>query len=94
MRSGENVNVEMKRISGRPGTALSVEQFYLNRHQINFMNTTTKKLITECSKCGQKFENWPYATPCCNGLSVIVDENGKKTTRVYLSTLTKPKTKN
>jgi hypothetical protein len=52
------------------------------------MNT---EVITECSKCGQRFKNWKFATPCCNGLSFIVDENGNKTTRVFLSTLVKPK---
>lgn len=82
----------MKRISGKHGTALCAEQYYSNRRQINLMYTTTKKIITECSKCGNRFTNWPYATPCCNGLSVIV-ENDKRTTRVFLSTLTKPKNK-
>lgn len=83
----------MKRISGYPGTALNVEQYYLNRRQINLMNSTTKQIITECSKCGQRFKNWTYATPCCSGLSVIV-ENDKKTTKVFLSTLIKPINKN
>ncbi len=92
MKYGESVNVEMKKISGRHGTAPSVELYYSSRRQINLMNTTTKQLITECSKCGKRFTNWPYATPCCRGLSVIV-ENGKKTTRVYLSTLSTPKNK-
>lgn len=48
-------------------------------------------LITECSNCGQRFKNWRFATPCCSGLSIIVDKDGNKTTRVFLSTLTKPK---
>ncbi|GEM_PF-4091572 len=90
MKYGKNVNVGMKKISERNGYVPSVEQYYSNRHQINLMNTKTKELITECSKCGKRFTNWPYATPCCRGLSVIV-ESGKKTTRVYLSTLTIPR---
>jgi hypothetical protein len=48
-------------------------------------------LITECHKCGKRFNNWKYATPCCKGLSLIVDEEGKATTRVYLSTFSIPK---
>lgn len=52
----------------------------------------SKQVTTECSKCGKRLQNWVYATPCCNGLSLIVDKEDKTTTKVYFSTLFKPKT--
>ena len=54
----------------------------------------SKQVITECSKCGVRYNNWRYLTPCCSGLSIIVDENGNKTTSVFLSTFCKPKNLN
>lgn len=57
------------------------------------MNNKKTKIITECNQCGQRLIDWPYSTPCCGDLSVIVDENGKTTTKVFLSTLIKPKNK-
>lgn len=55
------------------------------------MEKTKTKIITECHNCGQRFENWKFASPCCGSLSRIVDENGNVTTRVYLATFVKPK---
>lgn len=52
-----------------------------------------KELITECSKCGQRYKGWIHATPCCSGISFIV-ENGVKTTKMFMSALTQKKIKN
>ncbi len=52
----------------------------------------SKEIITECSVCKKRQKNWTYASPCCSGLSFIVDEKGNTTTRVFLSTLIKRKT--
>lgn len=89
-KSGKNVNVVMKRTFGCPGPAQTVVLYYIFQSQ-TYTIIMSKDLITECSKCGKRFKNWRYATPCCSGLSLIVDENDKRTSKVFISTLVKPK---
>lgn len=51
---------------------------------------TQEVIITECFKCGRRFENYFKASPCCTSLVVKVDENGNRTTITFLSSLSKP----
>lgn len=51
---------------------------------------TQEVIITECFKCGRRFENYFKASPCCTSLVVKVDENGNRTSITFLSSLSKP----
>jgi hypothetical protein len=46
--------------------------------------------ITECSKCGARYENYFNASPCCKSIIFKVDEHGNCTTITFLSTLSLP----
>ncbi len=47
-------------------------------------------VITECLKCGTRYENHFNASPCCKSIIVKVDESGNRTTITFLSTFTVP----
>lgn len=53
-----------------------------------------KQVITECNKCGKRFNDLRTSTPCCKGLSMIVNKYGNTTKKVFLSTLNKPQNGN
>lgn len=46
--------------------------------------------ITECFKCGARYENYFNASPCCRAIILKVDEQGNRTTTTFLSTLSLP----
>ncbi|KQM47076.1 hypothetical protein [Chryseobacterium sp. Leaf201] len=46
--------------------------------------------ITECFKCGARYENYFNASPCCRAIILKVDEHGNRTTITFLSTLSMP----
>ncbi|NML56227.1 hypothetical protein [Chryseobacterium cheonjiense] len=46
-------------------------------------------VITECFKCGTRYENHFSASPCCKSIVIKVDKNGTRTTITFLSTLSK-----
>lgn len=48
-------------------------------------------IITECMKCGSRYKNYFFASPCCQSIVIKVDENGQKTTITFLSSLSIPK---
>lgn len=52
---------------------------------------TEEIIITECFKCGRRFENYFNASPCCTSIVVKVDENGNRTTITFLSSFSKPR---
>lgn len=52
---------------------------------------TEEIIITECFKCGRRFENYFNASPCCTSIVVKVDENKNRTTITFLSSLSKPR---
>lgn len=47
-------------------------------------------IITECFKCGARYKNYFYASPCCRSIILKVDENGQRSTVTFLSTLSLP----
>jgi hypothetical protein len=48
-------------------------------------------IITECFTCGTRYENYFYASPCCNAIVLKVDKNGNRTQTTFLSVLSLPK---
>ncbi|WP_294246585.1 hypothetical protein [uncultured Chryseobacterium sp.] len=48
--------------------------------------------ITECFKCGTRYENYFNASPCCKSIVVKVDEQGNRTSVTFLSALSFPRT--
>jgi hypothetical protein len=49
--------------------------------------------VTECLKCGARYENYFKASPCCRALVMKVDEHGSRTTITFLSALSLPDAK-
>lgn len=47
-------------------------------------------IITECFKCGARYENYFKASPCCRSIILKVDEQGNRTTITFLSALSLP----
>lgn len=47
-------------------------------------------VITECFKCGTRYENHFIASPCCTSIMIKVDESGNRTTITFLSTFSIP----
>lgn len=47
-------------------------------------------IITECFKCGTRYENYFNASPCCKSIVLKVDENGNRTTITFLTTFSMP----
>lgn len=46
--------------------------------------------ITECFKCGARYENYFNASPCCRSLMMKVDEKGNRTNITFLKSLSLP----
>lgn len=46
--------------------------------------------ITECSKCGARYEDYFNASPCCKSIIFKVDEHGNRTTITFFSTFSLP----
>ncbi len=44
-------------------------------------------IVTECLKCGTRYENYFKASPCCKSIILKVDENGSRTSITFLSSL-------
>jgi hypothetical protein len=59
---------------------------FYNTNEIMKENIT----ITECSKCGARYENYFNASPCCKSIIFKVDEHGNRTTITFLSALSLP----
>jgi hypothetical protein len=47
-------------------------------------------IITECFTCGTRYENYFFASPCCNAIVLKVDKNGNRTDITFLSVLSLP----
>ncbi|OVE55968.1 hypothetical protein B0E34_17315 [Chryseobacterium mucoviscidosis] len=62
------------------------------KHTFTMENFETQEIIvTECFKCGRRFENYFNASPCCTSIVVKVNEKGNPTTITFLSSLSKPR---
>jgi uncharacterized OB-fold protein len=48
-------------------------------------------IITECFKCGARYENHFTASPCCKSIMMKVNANGERTTITYLNSFIIPK---
>lgn len=48
-------------------------------------------IITECFKCGTRYENHFTISPCCKSIMMKVNEKGERTTITYLSSFIVPK---
>lgn len=48
-------------------------------------------IITECFKCGTRYNNYFKASPCCRSIMMKVNEKGIRTTIVYLGSFSLPK---
>jgi hypothetical protein len=46
-----------------------------------------KSIVTECFKCGTRYENYFKASPCCKSIILKVDENGSRTSITFISSL-------
>lgn len=82
----------------------SNEFYFLNNVQgllclfeITLNNTITMEnlekkeiIITECLVCGTRYENYFYASPCCNAIVLKVDKDGNRTHITFLSVLSLP----
>lgn len=49
-----------------------------------------ENIITECFKCGTRYQNYFNASPCCKSIVVKVDEKGNRTSITFLSALSFP----
>jgi hypothetical protein len=47
-------------------------------------------IVTECFKCGTRYENYFKASSCCKSIILKVDENGSRTNITFLSSLSLP----
>jgi len=48
-------------------------------------------VVTECFKCGTRYENHFTASPCCKSIMMKVNENGERTSITFLSSFYIPK---
>jgi len=48
-------------------------------------------IITECFKCGMRYENHFTASPCCKSIMMKVNKNGERTTITFLRSFSIPK---
>lgn len=48
-------------------------------------------VITECFKCGTRYQNHFKASPCCKSIMMKVNEKGERTTIAYLNSFSIPK---
>ncbi|MCJ8154994.1 hypothetical protein MKJ01_14590 [Chryseobacterium sp. SSA4.19] len=47
-------------------------------------------MVTECFKCGARYQNYFRTSPCCSSIILKVDENGNRTSITFLSALSLP----
>jgi hypothetical protein len=47
-------------------------------------------IVTECFKCGTRYENYFKASSCCKAIILKVNKNGSRTNITFLSSLSLP----
>lgn len=47
-------------------------------------------ILTECFKCGKRYESHFRASPCCRSIMMKVDEKGERTTITFLGSFFPP----
>ncbi|MCA6067500.1 hypothetical protein JI747_009950 [Chryseobacterium sp. RG1] len=50
-----------------------------------------KIILTECFKCGKRYENHFTASPCCKSIMLKVNEKGERTAISFLGSFPFPR---